>query len=81
MKKQLILKQLLYKDKGVQLQYVDSEIVAEVLNRLLMEDEVLLPEHDSVIVRSSIKDKVYRYMREAYKDVMGSDEFCYIEEK
>lgn len=70
-----------YKDKGVQLQYVDSEIVAEVLNRLLMEDEVLLPEHDSVIVRSSIKDKVYRYMREAYKDVMGSDEFCYIEEK
>jgi len=48
---------------------------------LLMEDEVLLPEHDSVIVRSSIKDKVYRYMREAYKDVMGSDEFCYIEEK
>lgn len=70
-----------YKDKGVQLQYVDSEIVAEVLNRLLMEDEVLLPEHDSVIVRSSIKAKVYRYMREAYKDVMGSDEFCYIEEK
>lgn len=70
-----------YKDKGVQLQYVDSEIVAEVLNRLLMEDEVLLPEHDSVIVRASIKDKVYRYMREAYKDVMGADNFCYIEEK
>ena len=70
-----------YKDKGVQLQYVDSEIVADVLNRLLMEDEVLLPEHDSVIVRASIKDKVHRYMREAYKDVMGSDNFCYIEEK
>lgn len=70
-----------YKDKGVQLQYADSEIVAEVLNRLLMEDEVLLPEHDSVIVRASIKDKVYRYMREAYKEIMGSDNFCYIEEK
>lgn len=70
-----------YKDKGVQLQYADSEIVAEVLNRLLMEDEVLLPEHDSVIVRQSIKDKVHRYMREAYKEIMGSDNFCYIEEK
>lgn len=70
-----------YKDKGVQLQYVDSEIVANVLNRLLMEDEVLLPEHDSVIVRVSIKDKVYRYMREAYKEIMGTDKFCYIEEK
>jgi hypothetical protein len=42
---------------------------------------VLLPEHDSVIVRESIKDRVQQYMRDAYKEVMGSDMFCYIEEK
>lgn len=70
-----------FMDKGVQMQYLDSEIVADVLNKLLMEDEVLLPEHDSVIVRESIKDRVQQYMRDAYKEVMGSDVFCYIEEK
>jgi hypothetical protein len=70
-----------FTDKGIQMQYLDSEIVADVLNKLLMEDEVLLPEHDSVIVRESIKDRVEQYMRDAYKEVMGSDWFCYIEEK
>lgn len=70
-----------FTDKGIQMQYLDSEIVADVLNRLLMEDEVLLPEHDSVIVRESIKERVDQYMKDAYKEVMGSDMFCYIEEK
>lgn len=70
-----------FKDQGIKMQYLDSEIVADVLNRLLMEDEVLLPEHDSVIVRASIKDKVIGYMRSAYKELMGSDKFCYLEVK
>lgn len=70
-----------FKDQGIKLQYLDSEIVADVLNRLLMEDEVLLPEHDSVIVRESIKDKVMVYMRSAYRELMGSDKFCYLEVK
>lgn len=70
-----------FKDQGIKMQYLDSEIVADVLNRLLMEDEVLLPEHDSVIVRASIKDKVIGYMRSAYLELMGSDKFCYLEVK
>lgn len=70
-----------FKDQGIKMQYLDSEIVADVLNRLLMEDEVLLPEHDSVIVRASIKDKVMGYMRSAYRELMGSDKFCYLEVK
>lgn len=70
-----------FKDQGIKMQYLDSEIVADVLNRLLMEDEVLLPEHDSVIVRASIKDKVMGYMRSAYLELMGSDKFCYLEVK
>lgn len=70
-----------FKDQGIKMQYLDSEIVADVLNRLLMEDEVLLPEHDSVIVRKSIQDKVMRYMRSAYLELMGSDKFCYLEVK
>jgi hypothetical protein len=70
-----------FKDQGIKMQYLDSEIVADVLNRLLMEDEVLLPEHDSVIVRASIKDKVMGYMRSAYLELMGSDKFCFLEVK
>lgn len=70
-----------FKDQGIKMQYLDSEIVADVLNRLLMEDEVLLPEHDSVIVRASIKDKVIGYMHSAYLELMGSDKFCYLEVK
>lgn len=70
-----------FTDQGVKLQYLDSEIVADVLNRLLMEDEVLLPEHDSVIVRRSIKEKVKVYMEEAYTELMGNNKFCCIEEK
>lgn len=70
-----------FKDQGIKMQYLDSEIVADVLNRLLMEDEVLLPEHDSVIVRETIKDKVMGYMRQAYLELMGSDKFCYLEVK
>lgn len=70
-----------FNDVGIRMQYLDSEIVADVLNRLLMEDEVLLPEHDSVLVRATIKDKVMGYMREAYRDLMGNDMFCYLEQK
>lgn len=70
-----------FTDQGVRLQYLDSEIMASVINRLICEDEPLLPEHDSVIVRQSIKESVKEYMEEAYLDVMGSKVFCFIEEK
>lgn len=45
------------------------------------EKEPLLPEHDSVIVKQEVKERVMQYMREAYKEVMGNDKFCHIEEK
>lgn len=70
-----------FSDQGIRLQYLDSEIMACVINRLICEDEPLLPEHDSVIVRQSIKEKVKEYMHEAYLEVMGSDMFCFVEEK
>lgn len=70
-----------FKDRGVQLQYLDSEIVADVINRLICEKEPLLPEHDSVIVKQAAKGRVMQYMQDAYREVMGNDKFCYIEEK
>ena len=73
--------QYFFSDQGIRLQYLDSEIMASVINRLICEEEPLLPEHDSVIVRQSIKESVKEYMEEAYLEVMGSKVFCCVEEK
>lgn len=70
-----------FSDQGIRLQYLDSEIMACVINRLICDEEPLLPEHDSVIVRESIKEDVKQYMEEAYLEVMGSKVFCFVEEK
>ena len=66
-----------FSDQGIRLQYLDSEIMACVINRLICDEEPLLPEHDSVIVRESIKDEVKQHMEEAYLEVMGSKVFCF----
>lgn len=71
-----------FSDKGVILQNIDSEILAMVINKLLTEDEqVCIPEHDAVIVCEEIRPQAERYMREAYKRIVGDDTFCYIEVK
>jgi hypothetical protein len=70
-----------FKDQGVYLQYLDSEIIADVINKLIMQGECLLPEHDSVIVKASLEYEVLIYMHEAYKKAIGSTKFCIIEKK
>lgn len=70
-----------FSDVGVELQRVDSDIIEQVISNLVEMGEVLYPEHDSVIVRESIEHDVTRLMREAYFNVVGSDQFCFIEKK
>lgn len=70
-----------FKDQGVHLQYIDSEILSDVLSKLIMQGEVLLPEHDSVIVLEELEGVALQYMKDAYLKVMGSDKFCYVEKK
>ena len=70
-----------FSDVGVKLQRIDSAIVEKVISDLLEMGEVLYPEHDSVIVRESLEHDVTRLMREAYFNVIGSDQFCFIEKK
>lgn len=70
-----------FKDQGVHLQYIDSEILSDVMSKLIMQGEVLLPEHDSVIVLEDLEGVALQYMKDAYLKVMGSDKFCYVEKK
>ncbi len=70
-----------FSDVGIVLQGVDSDIMAIVIEELYEMGEVLLPVHDSVVVRKSIADTAERLMRKAYKDVMDTDVFCHISRK
>lgn len=70
-----------FSDKGIELQNVDSEILSRVLTNIIETNDIFLPEHDSIIVKESIAAYAESLMREAYKDVVGSDRFCQIEKK
>jgi hypothetical protein len=70
-----------FNDSGISLQFLESEILDSVLLKILALDEAALPYHDSVLVKKSIAPQVLTFMREAWLEVMGSNEFCHIEEK
>ena len=44
-----------------------------IIENILMEGEVLIPIHDSVIVVESFKDKAEQIMLQAYDLVVGGD--------
>ena len=75
------ISEFFFKDVGIILQNVDSDIMALVIEELYGMGEVLLPMHDSIIVRESIADEAETIMRKAYKQLMDTDKFCFIERK
>lgn len=66
---------------GMDLQNLDSRIMDCVVEHFTMKDEFVLPIHDSVVVRESLKDEAIRIMQVAYKQVMGTDYNCRLEVK
>jgi hypothetical protein len=70
-----------FSDVGLALQNVESEIIGKVIDALISTDELLLPVHDSVIVKAELKEDVLKMMHYAYSEVLGSDRFCIIEAK
>jgi hypothetical protein len=75
------IKEHFFTDKGVELQYIDSEIMFRVLNSLTEMGEPAFSEHDSIIVRKSLTGKAKKLMEDAYLSVVGSTNFCIIAEK
>ncbi|MCB0723023.1 MAG: hypothetical protein KDC73_11115 [Ignavibacteriae bacterium] len=61
------IKQLLYSDRGVRLQNLDSKIAAGIIQIFMDAGEVLLCIHDSFIVKKSLKEMLYQAMMTEYK--------------
>lgn len=64
---------------GLRFQNLDSEMIMECIKNFIEVDEVLLPVHDSIIIKKSLKNFGIKCMKDAYKKVMGSDFNCIIE--
>lgn len=58
---------------GHELTNIESQIMDIIIESILMEGEVLIPIHDSVIVVESFKDKAEAIMYNAYDVVVGGE--------
>lgn len=62
----------LFKGLGLDLQYIDSKITSGIIDHFLNMNEIVLPVHDSFIVRVSLKDELEKVMIESYYSEVGS---------
>lgn len=70
-----------FSDSGIILQNVDSKIAGLVIQDFLADGDVLLPYHDSFIVKASLEEKLEQSMIRAYNEVVGSTNNCKIDKK
>jgi hypothetical protein len=71
----------MFSGKGVNLQYIDSQIMDLIIQQFMDIDEFVLPVHDSIIVQERLKEFGETSMRIAYKQILGSDNNCKLETK
>ena len=76
-----IIEKDFFQDKGIWLQNLDSEIALRVIDLMLQSGEVVLCWHDSFQCRATAKSLLQSAMVEAWKDVLGSNYFCKVDEK
>lgn len=69
------IKQYLNSGIGIELQYVESQIMAQVMKHFAGRDRVVLPVHDSIIVDIRDEAEADKVMGEAYRFITGYD--CY----
>lgn len=63
---------------GLQLQNIDSRMMDIVLDRFNREGEIVIPVHDSIVVRRELEEFGRLVMRDAYKAVLSTDYNCVI---
>lgn len=76
-----LIAQYFFSDIGVQLQYIDSEILDTIICETLAIGEVLLPYHDGVLVKEAIAEQVKGFMYKAWYLQFNSIKFCKVEYK
>jgi len=60
-------------DRGIHLQFKDSNLSVKILLRLAAEGILALPVHDSFIVQARHKDKLEQAMREEFQKMFGAE--------
>ncbi len=58
---------------GIELQRIDSDIAETVMLRMINEDQLVLPVHDSFIVRTGHEEILKHTMHEVYAEMMGHE--------
>lgn len=75
------LNEYAFSDVGLDLQNLDSRIMDIVIEHFTVKKEFVLPVHDSIVVRESLKDEAVDVMTKAFAQVMGSSDNCIVEVK
>lgn len=70
-----------FSDSGIVLQKFDSDIMLEVVSRMLQKEHAVLCYHDSAITKESAEEDLMQAMKGAWVAVFGNDKFCTIEKK
>ncbi len=70
-----------FSDSGIILQNLDSKMAEIIIQDFIVDDEVLLPYHDSFIVKKSLEKKLENAMQKAYSLIVGSNINCKIDKK
>jgi hypothetical protein len=65
------IRQFLFSGKGIELQFLDSTIMANILSRMTRENIPALPVHDSVVCPARHEGLLHQLMVEEYEKVMG----------
>lgn len=76
-----LIKDSFYKDKGVLLQKVDSEIMMNIIQTMVQKDHTVLAYHDSCLVKASAEKDLEQAMYAAWGDVLGDTTFCKVDKK
>ncbi len=74
------IRHFFYTGIGLKLMFKDSEMMSHVLRRCIEKDIVVIPIHDEGICKISDKESVRLFMEEGYRNVMGSNNNCRVEE-
>lgn len=75
------IKEYFFKDVGIVLQYLDSEIALGVIDYMMQRGEVVLCYHDSFIAKEENKEMLESAMKESWKTVLKGDDYCKITSK
>lgn len=62
-----------FSDSALDLMAIESTMIDYIIERVLSDDQIMIPIHDSVIVQEKYKDSAVQIMKRAYEVVVGGN--------